>query len=902
VNIREVTKKDWHAFLQNRRLQIEIIGILLVPLIYGGIYLAAFWDPYGSTEKLDIAFVNLDVGIETDNGYLNYGRDTQLNIENSDDLHWVFLNDEAQAMKGLDDNEYYAAVIIPNDFSETINGVQDGYLNHPEIKYISNDKQNYIVSLITAKAADKIQASVNESILSSLAASLTDGLNDVKNGLDNADRGAVQLMEGLYGLKNQMPKLSAGVRDLAEGSEIFSDKISDAKDGAVTLRDGIVKLENNMPELEEGVTDLYNGSTVFKEKISDVRDGIYAIDEGVTSLKDNIPKMQEGTETLSDGATALLDAVNELDASTPELVSGASDIDSGADQLKTGIKSAADASDDLADAFTLSEHLMSPLYTNIKSKMGGMETALTSVYTLVYTEYQTATIPEVKEGLYSVLKGLDALNASLSGGDTDALLKALSTASLSDILSSNFNALISGINTIKDTSVSGVYVLSDTSRTNLATASGTLSALDATVKSYGDSLNLVVVEMINKEVLSGVKQLDSGLGTLFSGATKLASGTETFKNSMPALVNGIERLQNGSDDLATGAETLNQTLPSLANGITVLNNGTLTLSTNMVKIEDAAGALNDGIGALYETIPTLSDGVTQLSEGSQTLTEGMVKLSDASVDLNEGAQTLYDSTPDLEDGVDALYEGTIALESGLADGVEELSDKTQFSSKALKTYANEVVKLDESHLYEVNNYGEGLTPYFISLALWVGALVMFVIMPFKTPKEVDGDLPGYAIGKFLSFSKVSSIQAIALSVVVMALGLRPVSLPLFFIFNILISCTFVAILQFLNFLMGNVGRLLSMVLLILQLTSAGGTFPIELSPTFFGAISPFLPFTYTVSGLRELIAGVSPNILMKDVTAMVIFLSVALTLTAISYQRLGKRHQQSITKEALNEQ
>jgi putative membrane protein len=902
MNIREVKKKDWHAFLQNRRLQIEILGILLVPLIYGGIYLAAFWDPYGHTEELNIAFVNQDVGIETENGYLNYGLDTQLNIENSDDLHWVFLEDQSEAMRGLDQNDYYAAVIIPKDFSETINAIEDGYLKHPEIKYISNDKENYIVSLITGKAADKIQASVNQSILSSLASTLADGLNDVKGGLDSADHGAMLLMDGLYELKSQMPKLSAGINSIAEGSQVFGDKMSDATEGATTLKDGLIKLESNMPELEDGIIELYNGSSVFKEKIRDVREGVYAIDEGVTSLNDNIPKLQEGTETLADGATSLLDAVKELNASTPELVSGAADIDHGADQLKTGIKSASDASDTLADAFSLSEHLMSPLYTDIKKGLGSMNTGLTQVYTLVYTEYQTAAIPDVKEGLYSVLTGLEALNDALSGGDTDALLKALNTASLSDILSANFKTLISGINTIKDTSVSGAYVLAPTSRTNLAKASGILASLDSSVNSYGDSLNLVVVEMINSEVLSGIKQLDTGLGSLYAGASTLTSGTEKFKNSMPTLVDGVKRLENGSDDLATGAITLNQTLPSLSNGISILNEGTLKLSTNMVKIDDAASALNNGLGDLYDTFPTLSDGVTKLSEGSQELTNGMVKLSDAALALNEGAETLYETTPDLEDGVGALYEGAIALESGLATGVEELSNKTQFSSKALKTYTNEVVKLDESHLYEINNYGEGLTPYFMSLALWVGALVMFVIMPFKTPKEVDGDLPGYAIGKFLSFAKVGSIQAMALSVVVLALGLRPVSIPLFFIFNILISCAFIAILQFLNFLMGNVGRLLSMILLILQLTSAGGTFPIELSPAFFGTIGPFLPFTYTVSGLRELIAGVSPNILMKDVTTLIIFLGVSLTLTALMYQRLGNRHQKCFMKEALNEQ
>ena len=120
------------------------------------------------------------------------------------------------------------------------------------------------------------------------------------------------------------------------------------------------------------------------------------------------------------------------------------------------------------------------------------------------------------------------------------------------------------------------------------------------------------------------------------------------------------------------------------------------------------------------------------------------------------------------------------------------------------------------------------------------------------------------------------MQAVLASGAVMLLGLRPNNIVLYFLFNILLSFVFIAIIQCLVFLLGQVGRLLSIVLLILQLTSCAGTFPIEIVPKIFKVLNPFMPFTYAVSGLREVIAGVDYGVFAKDVTVLAIILCVFL--------------------------
>ena len=284
MKILNETRKDFSIFKANRQIRIIIFGMILVPLIYAGIYLAAFWDPYGHTDTLSIAFVNADVGVERDNGYKNYGRDTAVQIENNTDFNWVFLDTRREALDGVENGDYYAMIALPENFSEIISGIESGELIHPEIEYISNDKKNFIVSMISKKAADAIQNDINQSILSSLAQSLTQGLETVEAGMISADNGAIQLNEGLLALKLQTPKLSAAMSQLAEGSDTFTEKMSTAQEGADDLRDGIVKFNAQMPDLQAGVQELYEGSNLFNNKLAQVQAGVCTIGEAVYTL------------------------------------------------------------------------------------------------------------------------------------------------------------------------------------------------------------------------------------------------------------------------------------------------------------------------------------------------------------------------------------------------------------------------------------------------------------------------------------------------------------------------------------------------------------------------------------------------------------------------------------------
>jgi len=209
------------------------------------------------------------------------------------------------------------------------------------------------------------------------------------------------------------------------------------------------------------------------------------------------------------------------------------------------------------------------------------------------------------------------------------------------------------------------------------------------------------------------------------------------------------------------------------------------------------------------------------------------------------------------------------------------------------------VTLDTERMGEVVNYGTGFAPYFIPLSLWVGALVTyFLFRPLPERALASGASPLVAaFAGFWPAALIGTTQAIVLvGVLEVALGLDPVSPLALYGFAILSAVCFIAVLQFLSAALGSaVGKLVAIVILMLQLTSAAGTFPIEMVPGFFQAIHPLLPMTYVVSGLRQAISGGDLSALAIDALALVGFAAVALLGTWVTARRkqvwtMGRLH------------
>lgn len=298
-----------------------------------------------------------------------------------------------------------------------------------------------------------------------------------------------------------------------------------------------------------------------------------------------------------------------------------------------------------------------------------------------------------------------------------------------------------------------------------------------------------------------------------------------------------------------------------------LNSGMHTLATG-------AAALHRGTGTALAGATSLDQGLNALDGGAHTLSGGLYRLAD-------GARQL-------DDGLGTLAGGARQLATGLHDGAEGIPNYGTAQRDARSGAMSDPVRLARDTLDPAGNYGTGFAPYFIPLALWVGAMVGYMLMRPLSGRALAAGAPARraALAGWLPVAAVGLLQAGALmAVLCWGLGLQPAHPVGTLGFLALTVLCFAAIVQWLNARFGPAGRLLALALLMLQLTSAGGTYPVETSPGFFGAIHPCLPMTYVVAGLRRLISGGDPAAVWTGCAVLLGFTLVALALTTLTARR-----------------
>jgi len=414
------------------------------------------------------------------------------------------------------------------------------------------------------------------------------------------------------------------------------------------------------------------------------------------------------------------------------------------------------------------------------------------------------------------------------------------------------------------------------------------------------------IEQMVTQISSGSKNLSIGLNTAGEGSQKLLNGSKKLNGGLDALSKGLYQVSNEAPKLSEGAsqvyggiveleKTVNDNSKITESSISQIslllgkiNQGNLS-STDRAMMTAAIGGLKKVSSGIDQTLDEKSESsqkMATLASGAKSVSEGSASMSNAVSNLYSGSQNLYSGSSDLENGLVDLNAGF----SKLSEGSQTISsglDKDK-SGNIYNVISSPVILKDVS-IDKVPNYGTGFSPYFIPLALWVGSLILFLIIKVNAI-DVDGaSKRSIALSKFITISFLGTIQAVILdTVLIYSLGLGVKSLFLFYAFTILMSWCFIAIIQFLVTCFGEAGKFFAIVLLMLQLTSSAGTFPLELIPGFFQKINPFLPMTYGVTGLREVISGANWPIFLTQTLVITIFAAVALALTVISTRHVYK--------------
>ena len=313
----------------------------------------------------------------------------------------------------------------------------------------------------------------------------------------------------------------------------------------------------------------------------------------------------------------------------------------------------------------------------------------------------------------------------------------------------------------------------------------------------------------------------------------------------------------------------------------------LTINTTQLTAETVASEVSENIfkTVMVETQKQTISSLGQLSQGLNTLSQGLNTINKGSNDLYKGIKelkngttTLYNGSNQIKDGINKLNIGTDKLDSSVKNASKEIEDKTIEAKEKVKTLENidefskEPVKINTKVKNEVPSYGTAFGPLFISIALWVGCLMMYVVLYYD--KEQRFELLGKDSNQYLKrtiyYHILATLSAIVLGILLQTLlEFEITNVLLYYVILILVSNAFMAIIEFLIVNLDDVGKFLALIILVLQLAASGGTFPIQTVSHCFRWLNKLLPMTYTIKLIKEPLIKIESSLLRTNIIIVI---------------------------------
>ncbi|MEB7447715.1 YhgE/Pip domain-containing protein [Arthrobacter koreensis] len=486
----------------------------------------------------------------------------------------------------------------------------------------------------------------------------------------------------------------------------------------------------------------------------------------------------------------------------------------------------------------------------------------------------TAGLGSLADGTLTLQDGAFRLSAganTLASGLTDLTAGTSALSAGSSDLAAGAQSLSDGTAQLS-TGAAGVASGAQSLENNLTALSGKLSGavpqsseLNAGASQVSSGLDSVVAGIAAQNPDS---PLLAQLKPLAEGARKVAAGTQTLQTGVGQAADGAGQLAAGSADLSAGAAQVSAGAQSAADGAAALSSGAGNLATGASQVDAGAQAAARGAADLNAGAATLSGGTSDLAAGAGELLDGGTALSEGAGQLSAGSHTL----------ADALAEGGKALPQDSADAID-----------AKAAVAADPVELDAGFATQADSFGEGFAPFFLALATFVGALITWLLLRALPTRALAAGISGFraaATGLIPALAIGLGQVLIMMAVLVWGLDIHPAYLLGTGAFLYLTTVAFLALQQMLIIVLGTAaGRVVSLVLLMLQLSSSGGTYPVETTPGFFQALHPFMPATYVVNGLRALITGGVDARMWTAVAVLGILTAVCVAVSSLSAGR-----------------
>lgn len=590
--------------------------------------------------------------------------------------------------------------------------------------------------------------------------------------------------------------------------------------GMVAVKMGETAMTKLKESVSQNITKIYT-SAVFRS-MTDLQSGLKEASAGSQALASGAKTAQAGSQTLSTNLAALTGASQQFQQGTGRLTSGLTTYTDGVNQVKNGLG-------------TLSTDI--PNYLNGVSRLSQGASQLNQG--LSQLTQATTLSDEKAKGIQSLIVGLPVLNQGIQQLNTE----------LSTLQPPNLNADELG-NSLGAIAQAAKQVIAE----ETAAQNEELSALQAT------SVYQSLTAEQQGELAAALSQSDKS--QTVSAAQTILSSVQTLSTSLQSLSqeDQSKQLEQLKEAVAQIANQSNQALPGASSALTELSTGLAKVNGSLnQQVLPGSNQLTTGLAQLNRYNTAIGSGVIKLSEGTNALSSKSGELLDGSHQLSEGATKLADSSSQLSQGGHQLTSGLTELSTGLSTLNGSLAKASQqlslvsVTDKNAKAVAKPLV-LNEKDKDGVKTNGIGMAPYMIAVSLMVVALSTNVIFANSLSGRPVKDKWDWAKQKFVINGFISTMGSIVLYLAIQLLGFEARYGMETLGFIMLSGWTFMALVTALVGWDDRYGSFASLVMLLLQVGSSGGSYPIELSGAFFQKLHPFLPMTYVVSGLRQTIS------------------------------------------------
>ena len=861
----ETMFKEWKAIFKKPTFIIVMIGISLIPALYNIIFLSSMWDPYGQLSDLPVAVVNNDKEASYNGNSMSIGKDMVTNLKENKTLDFHFV-DEEEGKKGLEDGDYYMVVTLPSDLSEKSSSILTDHPEQMQIDYQTSSGHSFIASKMSDSAMTQLKQNVSTNVTETYTKALFNKMVDLKDGMSQAASGS--------------EKLTDGANQLVTGSQTLTTNLHSLADSSLTFSNGTEQFTKGLSSYVSGVKQLHLGLGTFNSGLVTYTGAVSQLDSGLGQLASKSPELVRGINQLYTGVESYTGGVSQLNAGLNQFSSGVSAYTNGVGSLATGANQLSNQSATLRMGVEQLSEGIQQLSSKLDALSGKKDqiNQLSSGLNQLNQAIQNIDVGDTKQ-LSSVLSSIVSLSnqmlASAQSEKATTLANIQSTAAYQSLTSEQQAEISASVSQNSTDSIQSAQSI-------IALVQGLQGSLE---NLQNQSSNLSTLQNQANQVLplasTSLTGLSSGLTEIQGAITsKLVPDSQSIASGVNAYTAGVDKVSQGASQLSEKNTTLTQKSSSLTAGVGQLVEKTPELVSGIEKLSTGSNQLNQKSQELIAGVDKLQSGSGQLADKSSQLLSGASQLENGANKLADGSGKLAEGGTKLTSGLEGLQIGVASLGQGLSNARDQLKSASTESKNA--EILSNPLNLSKTDNDQVPVNGIAMAPYMISVALFVAAISTNMIFA-KLP---SGRHPESRWAWLKSRAEINGIIAVLAGILVYGgvhlIGLTANHEMRTFILIILTSLVFMSMVTALTTWNSRIGAFFSLILLLLQLASSAGTYPLALTNDFFRAINPWLPMSYSVSGLRQTIS-MTGNI-HHQVIFLVVILALFIGLGMLAYQ------------------